>query len=122
MKTELLDYAIENEGSTKIWANLSIRADGIGPFRFYIMPDEWDTTHGWVTFQSGIGCPGDEIDLSSLSTDARSFLLGERHGVEEVHDFEQNVKSSLRQEMKAIMREMSEMLLSTLDHQHEESN
>ncbi len=33
MLIQLLDYSIENEGSTNAWANISITIDDIGPIR-----------------------------------------------------------------------------------------
>ena len=41
MLIQLLDYAIENEGSTNAWANISIMIDNIGPIRWHITPSEW---------------------------------------------------------------------------------
>lgn len=51
MKIELLDYAIEEDRTTNVWANLSIMADAIGPVMWHIIPREWSEEGRWVTFQ-----------------------------------------------------------------------
>ncbi len=118
MKIELIDYAIENEGTSKAWADLSIMADGIGPIRWHIILHEWDLASRWVTYASGIGVPGDDYDLSVLSADDRSLLLGERHDVEDVQDFEAKVESALREQMNAICKELN--FLEALDRERDE--
>lgn len=114
MKIELVGYAIENEDGPGIFATLSIRADGIGPFDWHIIPDEWDEAGGWVMCGSRIGMPGDEIDLSSLSPEDRSLLLGERYEDEDVFDLESAVNDALKIEMKAIARELGALHLRNL--------
>ena len=118
MKIELLEYAIENEGTTQVWANLSISVDDIGPIRWHLMPKEWDRAGEWVTFQSGIGAPMDEFDLSCLSAEDRSLLLGERHGIEEIQNLDGQIESALREQMSSIKSEIKPILFAALDQQY----
>jgi len=118
MSIELLDYSIENEGTTKAFALLSIRIDGIGPILWHLTPDKWDLAQRWATFSSGIGAPSDEYDLSQLSADDRSLLMGERHGTDEVIDLEERVSSALREHFNAICREIN--FLDALESERDE--
>ena len=116
MKIELTNYVFENEGSTQIWADLSILIDGI-TIRWHMIPSEWNEESGCVTFESGIGAPSDDYDLSELSENDRSLLLGERHDIEEIIDFEDKVKSALREQMKDIMSKMGKNFLIARNQQ-----
>ncbi len=107
MKIELIEYSIENECVPIVFAHLSIRVDGIGPFKWHIIPARWDEAEDWIEFFSGIGMPSDEIDLSSLSPEDRSILLGERYDDEDVYDLENAVDEALKLEMKEIIRELA---------------
>ena len=118
MEIEIIDYEIENAGTTKVFANLSIMAEGIGPIRWHIVPSTWNLQEWWVTFKSGIGAPSDDYDLSCLSTDDRLMLFGEQHNVEDIHNFEEKVESALRERINTIYKEMS--FLEALDRKHDQ--
>jgi hypothetical protein len=114
MKIELLDYALENEDTRQIYADLTILADGI-QLRWHIIPGQANREQGWVICHSGIGAPGDDYDLSGLSAEARSLLLGERHGNEEIQDFERRVEAGLEQQIRVITGEVTKRFLKTLE-------
>ena len=99
MLIQLLDYAIENEGSTNAWANISIMIDNIGPIRWHITPSEWSQQD----FDIGIGAPSDRIDISNLSIAEKSQLLGEAFEDEDIYDLEPKVSQALKTEFKEIM-------------------
>lgn len=117
MNVELLDYAIENEGSLQAWANLFLMVDGVGPIRWHVLPDMSNAAEDRVAFSSGIGAPGDDYDVSTLSPDDRSILLGERYGNEEILEFEEKVESAIRQQIQSIRSELREVLMTAFDHQ-----
>lgn len=114
MKIELLDYALENEDTRHIYADLTILADGI-KVRWHIIPRQADREQGWVICYSGIGAPGDDYDLCGLSAEDRSLLLGERHGNEEIQDFEQHVEAGLEQQIRVITGEVTKRFLKALE-------
>lgn len=118
MKIELIDYAIENAGTTGVFADLSIMAGEIGPIRWHIIPSKWNLQEWRVTFSTGIGAPSDDYDLSCLSTDDRLMLFGEQHNVEDIHNFEEKVEPALRERMNIIYKEMN--FLEALDREHDQ--
>ncbi|WXL27914.1 hypothetical protein WG219_10880 [Ectopseudomonas mendocina] len=102
MLIQLLDYSIENEGSTNAWANISIKIDNIGPIRWHITPSEWNQQD----FDIGIGAPSDEIDISGLSAAEKTQLFGAVIEDEDIYDLESKVSQALKSEFKEIMRKI----------------
>ncbi|MCY1309323.1 hypothetical protein D9M70_594080 [compost metagenome] len=100
MLIQLLDYSIENEGSTNAWANISIKIDDIGPIRWHIAPSEWSQEELFI----GIGAPSDRIDISSLSIAEQTQLFGENFEDEDIYDLESKVSQALKAEFKGIMK------------------
>lgn len=102
MLIQLLDYSIENEGSTNAWANISIKIDDIGPIRWHIMPSEWNPQD----FNIGIGAPSDRIDISGLSVTEKAQLFGENLEDQDIYDLESKVSQALKADFKEIMKKI----------------
>lgn len=89
MKIELVDYCIENEGTSKATAFLTISADGVEiPAHIVLNEFSYSIQDGWADVHFGIGCPSDERDvsLSVLSPEARLLLLGVNPEADEVEE------------------------------------
>lgn len=78
---------------------------------WHLIPHEWNEEGGWVT-----GSPSDG-DISGLSAEDRSLLLGERHDSEQFEDFKGKVESALREQMKGIMSKVQSVFLTARDQQ-----